>query len=395
MWLLLLVALGLAQGLHGAALHGGVSRNNPEQFMNISQKIRFQGYPSEEYDVLTDDGYFLSVNRIPHGKGDAGDSGSRPPVLIVHGFSLDGGDWVDNLPNSSLGFILADAGYDVWIGNCRGNSWSQRHLNLSVKQEEFWDFSFHEMAMYDVPAMVSFILQHTAQEKLYYVGHAQGNSLGFIAFSSMPQLAQKIKVFFALAPLYTFHHAKGPVLKIAFLPDIVLKTIFGTKQLTLVGREERAILAKTCSNLLTAEVCENEIFLIGGYNKKNLNMSRLDVYLAHFPDYTSVKTLLHWGQTAKTGDFKQFDYREKNQEKYNQTTPPFYRIEDMTVPTALWSGGEDWVNPPAEIQRLLPRITNIIHHEHFPDWNHFDHHWGQDAPQRMYRQIVALMEKNP
>lgn len=46
---------------------------------------------------------------------------------------------------------------------------------------------------------------------------------GFIAFSSMPQLAQKIKVFFALAPLYTFHHAKGPVLKIAFLPDIVLK----------------------------------------------------------------------------------------------------------------------------------------------------------------------------
>lgn len=46
---------------------------------------------------------------------------------------------------------------------------------------------------------------------------------GFIAFSSMPHLAEKIKLFFALGPLYTFHHVKGPVLKIAYLPDVVLK----------------------------------------------------------------------------------------------------------------------------------------------------------------------------
>ncbi|XP_064320615.1 lipase member M isoform X2 [Phalacrocorax carbo] len=333
MWLLL-VALCLAQGLGDAIPLAGVSHDNPEQSMNISEKIRFHGYHSEEYDVLTEDGYFLSLNRIPHGKGDTGHSGSRSPVLIVHGFSLDGGDWVDNLPNSSLGFILADAGYDVWIGNSRGNTWSCRHLNLSVDEEEFWDFSFHEMAVYDLPALVGFILRQTGQEKLFYVGHAQGNSLGFIAFSSMPQLAEKIKLFFALAPLYTFHHVKGPVLKIAFLPDAVLKAIFGTKQLTLVGRKERATIAKTCSNLLTAEVCENEIFLIGGYNKKNLNMSRLDVYLAHFPDYTSVKTLLHWGQTAKTGVFKQFDYGEKNQEKYNQD-----RRHDGADCAVEWWGG--------------------------------------------------------
>ncbi|NWS82914.1 LIPM Lipase, partial [Toxostoma redivivum] len=360
-----------------------------------SQKILFHGYPSEEHEVMTEDGYFLSLNRIPHGKGDTGLSGPRTPVLIVHGFCLDGGDWVDNFPDNSLAFILADAGYDVWIGNNRGNSWSRRHRSLSISSEEFWDFSFHEMAMYDLPAMVDFILNKTGQKKLFYVGHAQGSSLGFIAFSSLPHLAKKIKLFFALAPVYTFHHAQGPVLKLAFLPEVLLKEMLGTRELVLLPRKEKKLLVEHCRGPLAADVCVNAIFLVGGFNRKNLNMSRLDVYLSHFPDYTSVKTLLHWGQTAKSAQFRQFDYELKNLEKYNQLTPPRYRIEAMRVPVALWSGGHDWVTPPVETQRLLSHLTNIVHHEHFPDWNHFDHHWGLNAPQRMYRRIVALMEENP
>ncbi|NXM94931.1 LIPM Lipase, partial [Sylvia borin] len=360
-----------------------------------SQKILFHGYPSEEYEVMTEDGYILSLNRIPHGRRDAGLSGSKNPVLIVHGFCLDGGDWVDNFPDSSLAFILADAGYDVWIGNNRGNSWSRRHHNLSIGSEEFWDFSFHEMAMYDLPAMVGFILRQTEQKKLFYVGHAQGSSLGFIAFSSLPHLAKKIRLFFALAPVYTFLHARGPVLKLVFLPDLVLKNLFGTRELVLVGRRRKLFLVEKCGSQEISELCSYEIFIVGGYDRKNLNMSRLDVYLSHFPDYTSVKNLLHWGQTAKSGEFKQFDYGLRNMEKYKKLRPPFYQIEAMKVPVAVWSGGEDWVTPHVETQRLVSRLTNVVHHEHFPDWNHFDPHWGLNAPQRLYRQMVILMEENP
>ncbi|NXQ83237.1 LIPM Lipase, partial [Nyctibius grandis] len=360
-----------------------------------SQIIRFHGYRSEEHQVLTDDGYFLTMNRIPGGREEAGSRGPRLPVLLQHALVLDGSNWVSNLPSGSLGFILADAGYDVWIGNSRGNSWSRRHLNLSVDQEEFWDFSFHEMAVYDLPAMVGFILKQTGQEKLFYVGHAQGSTVGFIAFSSMPQLAEKIKMFFVLGPAYTFRTGKGPVLSLLYLPDAIIKVIFGTKEGALLGRKQRAALARACSCRPLSRLCAYGLFLVGGFDKKNLNASRTDVYLSHFPDYTSVKNFLHWGQTAKTGEFKQFDYGEKNKEKYNQTSPPFYNIEAMTVPTALWSGGEDWVTATSETERLLPRITNLVYHEHFPDWNHWDHIWGLDAPQRMYRQMVALMEQNP
>ncbi|KAF2985413.1 hypothetical protein EK904_015128, partial [Melospiza melodia maxima] len=193
----------------------------------------------------------------------------------------------------------------------------------------------------------------------------------FIAFSSLPQLAKKIKLFFALAPVYTFRHARGPVLKLAFLPDLLLKEIFGTRELVLVPRKEKLFLVHKCSKPLEAEVCAQSIFLVGGYDRKNLNV------------------------TAKTAEFKQFDYGLRNMEKYNQLKPPSYEIEGMLVPVAVWSGGHDWVTPHKETERFLSRLTHVVHHEHFPDWNHFDHHWGLNAPQRMYQRMVAMMEENP
>ena len=63
------------------------------------------------------------------------------------------------------------------------------------------------MADYDLPAMINYVLQVTGQKQLFYVGHSQGTMIAFNGFADNPDLGNKIKAFFALAPVYTLNNA--------------------------------------------------------------------------------------------------------------------------------------------------------------------------------------------
>jgi lysosomal acid lipase/cholesteryl ester hydrolase len=107
-----------------------------------------RGYPCEEHYVVTRDGFVLNLQRIPDGRKKdywtkntlPHSSNSKPVVFLQHGILADATNWVLDYPSLSLGYILADSGFDVWLGNVRGNDYSRRNSRYGPSKEEFWDW---------------------------------------------------------------------------------------------------------------------------------------------------------------------------------------------------------------------------------------------------------------
>jgi lysosomal acid lipase/cholesteryl ester hydrolase len=77
----------------------------------------------------------------------------KQPIFLQHGIASDSASWVttgslDTVYNIFLlvilgacaGFILADEGYDVWLGNHRGTPNSQEHTKYKSSDSEYWNF---------------------------------------------------------------------------------------------------------------------------------------------------------------------------------------------------------------------------------------------------------------
>ncbi|KAM4851982.1 gastric triacylglycerol lipase [Thomomys bottae] len=396
MWLLLTVTtlISVVGTTHG--LLEKIAPESPEAHMTISQMISFWGYPSENYDVVTEDGYILGIYRIPHGRKNAENKGKRPVVFLQHGLLASATNWIANLPNNSLAFILADAGYDVWLGNSRGNTWSRRNLYFSPDTVEFWAFSFDEMAKYDLPATIDFIVQKTGQEKIHYVGHSQGTTIGFIAFSTIPSVARRIKTFYALAPVATVKYTTSLLKKLSLVPTFLFKLIFGNKMFLPHNFFYQFLGTEVCSREMMDLLCSNALFIMCGFDSKNFNVSRMDVYLGHNPAGTSVQDILHWAQAGRSGKFQAFDWGSPYQNilHYNQDIPPYYNVTAMTVPIAVWNGGQDLLADPRDIEMLLPKLSNLIYHKEILPYNHLDFIWAMNAPQEVYNEIVSMLAED-
>lgn len=101
---------------------------------------------------------------------------------------------------------MADAGFDVWLGNSRGNLYSTNHTTLKpfgsrVEQNQYWYFSFHQIGIYDLPASIDYILALTEEPKLQFIGHSLGAADFFVMASERPEYNDKIELMHGMGPV--------------------------------------------------------------------------------------------------------------------------------------------------------------------------------------------------
>ena len=284
----------------------------------------------------------------------------------------------------------------MWLGNVRGNTYTRNHTKLNPKKAAFWEFSFDEMAEFDLPTMISYVIDKTGVETLSYFGHSQGTQIAWIELSRNKAIASKVNFFGAFAPVARITHVEGFYKALNRLePEIAgLAKLLGIYDFAPSNWLIRELAALVCP-LDQAVICRDFIFLLCGWDLKNLNETQVPVYVAHTPAGTSTQNIIHWAQLLSAKKIQKFDYGPKgNMAHYNSTTPPEYDISGIAVPVALVAGGNDFLGDPRDVEWLEGQLNpDIIKANIFyDDYNHLDFVWGVDANVRVYSKMVALLE---
>lgn len=63
-----------------------------------------------------------------------------------------------------------------------------------------------------------------------------------------------------------------------------------------------------------------------------------------------------------------------------------------TVETATFSGGQDWIANPTDVEWLLPQIKQHVFHKTIDYYDHLDFVWSTDAATVVYPDVVKLIK---
>uniref|UniRef100_A0A7N1A1T3 AB hydrolase-1 domain-containing protein n=1 Tax=Kalanchoe fedtschenkoi TaxID=63787 RepID=A0A7N1A1T3_KALFE len=311
-----------------------------------------------------------------------------PPVLLQHGLFTGGDSWFLNSEEQSLGFLLADSGFDVWVGNVRGTRYSQRHVSLSVSDKEFWNWSWEELALNDLAAMIDYVHAETGS-KVFVVGHSQGTIMSLAVFTQL-EIVQMVAAAALLCPISYLEHVTAPlVLRMVAMHLDQMVMAMGIHQLNFRSEIAVELMDFVCDGHLE---CSN---LLGGLTGKNccFNDSRVDFYLEYEPHPSSSKNMNHLFQMIRKGTFAKYDYgRFKNLKLYGQSNPPAFDLNRIPDSLPLWTGygGSDGLADLQDVKRTLRELPMEPERLFIQDYGHLDFVLSTRAKEEVFDKMIAF-----
>lgn len=375
-----------------------VSENMPKKRTTVDF-IHQNGYDAEVHYALTEDGYILTLQRIV--KNDPKLPKERPPLLMVHGLQSCAINYVAYLGKDSLAFMMADRGYDVWLGNVRGTPDSMNHTSIDVQKnpKEYWDFSIHKIGYYDTPAMIDYILKKTGFSKLFYQGHSQGGTILFIMGSTRPEYNKKIALASLFAAVATLKYADNQFFIGASKNWRSLRAITSTLGIYQVpGNGAIKAFCQFTGRISGLRLlCRSYLFLTAGYEDNDqLDLKLLPDIFVNFPASASMQQIFHFLQIFDTGKFRQYDYgEEKNIELYGSPEPPAYDPKLITAPIAYYYGENDCFTTPEDVKYWTDQLPNVVllHKVPYKKFNHIDFLIAKDIVPLLHNTVADTIEK--
>jgi lysosomal acid lipase/cholesteryl ester hydrolase len=298
--------------------------------------------------------------------------------------------------------MLANMGFDVWVGNNRGTRYSKKGSD----RPGYWNFSFDELAKYDVPALVDNILNLTGRKKLIYVGHSQGSTQLVARLTEDLNFAAKIALNVGLGTVVTLHTYSDDCILRLFekVPILQLLKWLGFKtMLSIPAWLVRCVAILTYNTEFYPTAGLYVIHFVCGFPKKgqsNIKRDRLGVIFSHEPGGSSINNVIQWYHlfsfrlhTSFEKQLGKFDHgRQQNLKLYGREKPPRYQLEnlkDCRFPTLLFRGTIDSVVSETDFEGLAAKFpAELTRSVHIEDYHHLDYVWADSAHSLVYPEIL-------
>lgn len=363
--------------------------SNAPGFVDMCQLF---GYEAEEHIVKTSDGYLLGIHRIGGPKGsnwrmDPPDV-PRPVVYLHHGLLMNSEVWVANIdPSKCLPFVLADMGYDVWLGNNRGNKYSKKHISYHPSSAAFWNFSIDDFALYDIPDTIDYILYIVSQKTLVYIGFSEGSAQAFASLSINPALNKKVCLCIALAPSMSPPGLRNNIVDslVRASPSLIY-LVFGRKAILKSTAFWQSIMYPP----LFVQTIDSSLSFLFNWKGRNISYAQKLAAYPHLYSYTSVKSVVHWFQIIRSRRFHMFDDEFESPFVKDRH---FYRVasfptQNIMTPIVLLYGKNDSI---VDIEVMLSELPKGTSHIGIEGHEHLDMVWGRNVDTLIFPYIFTAL----